>query len=549
MNNTTPIRSLHPTRLAHRRILWGVALVFFATVLLVAPAAAQIPPAADVRAELDAAYALLRAEKLEEAAAAFARVLERHPENRTARLELGYLSGRLGRFEDAAKYLGSVSLQEPANLRLRMDYAYGLEKIGRLDEAAAQFRAVAGQPGELQSQARAALDAVLAQLASKTAREESQRLLRRDAFLNRGYARLREGNRTAALEEFRQALALDPTNNSIRKQIGYLALQDGDLPLAVEHFEAARRQEPNDLSLALQLGYLYERLNRVQEAESAFSDATSSNDDSTRRAARGALKNLRDTRLRHVYFDVFAGPLYSTRFSNGILDVVGRLHWRPQPRVPVSFYLNGRVTRDSRSRGGNLPAVFSDNVGLVGAGVALEARRFHVSLLAEANLAFNLTQTPQRNRSTEPDYRVVGYFYRRWESRLFGPLGLLSAGRARNERLFTDYDASLGYYSRYAHNVIGYLQIREGLRLADVQASRLFGYAKFNLIKDSSRDFFNNLGEVGAGLELRPHRELNLSLRLEYLHGIYYGIEGRDANPFGRRYNDVRVSLLFGRRF
>jgi tetratricopeptide (TPR) repeat protein len=538
--------AVQPLPRTTRLILRGLALFFFAATLFVAPAAAQLP---DVRAELDAAYALLRAEKLEEAAAAFARMLERDPRNRTARLELGYLSGKLGRFEDAAKYLGSVSLQEPANLRLRMDYGYALEKIGRLDDAAAQFRAVAEQPGELQSQARAALDALQAQQASRAARDAAKLLLRRDAFLNRGYARLRENNRPAALEEFRQALALDPTNVSIRKQIGYLALQDGDLPLAVEHFEAARQQEPNDPGLALQLGYLYERLSRYPDAEAAFAAATTSNDDSTRRSARAALKNLRDTHIRHFYLDVFAGPLYSTRFSNGILDAVGRLHWRPEPRVPVSIYLNGRVTRDSRSRGGNLPAVFSDNVGLLGAGLALEARRFHVSLLAEANLAFNLTQTPQRNRATEPDYRVVGYFYRRWESRLYGPLGLVTAGRSRSERLFTDYDASLGYYSRYDHNVIGYLQIREGLRLADVQAARLFGYAKFNLIKDSNRDFFNNLGEVGAGLELRPHREVNLGLRLEYLHGIYYGLEGRDANPFGSRYNDVRVSLLFGRRF
>jgi len=529
--------------------LGWLAFLALAVGTLTVAANAQTPLAEQVRAELDQAYAMLKAEKLEEAAAAFARVLERDPENRTAQLELGYLSGRLGRWEDSAKYLGAVSQKEPDNLRLRLDYGYALEKLGKLDEATQQFRAVAGQPGELQAQARVALDAVSAQQVSKSAREEAQRLLRRDAFLNRGYARLREGNRAAALEEFRQAQALDPTNTAIRKQIGYLALQEGDLPVAVESFEAARQQEPNDLGVALQLGYLYERLNRPQDAESAFLAAGASDEESTRRSARAALKNLRDTRLRHIYFDVYAGPLYSARFSNGIFDVVGRLHWRPKPSVPASFYLNGRVTHDSRSRGGNLPAVFSDNVGLLGAGVALEARRWHVSLLAEANLAFNLTRTALRNRDTEPDYRVVGYYYRRWESRFAGPLGLLTAGRARGERLFTDYDASLGYYSRYDHNVIGYLQIREGLRLAGWQNSRLLGYAKFNLAKDSNRDFFNNVGEVGAGLEFRPHREVNLGLRLEYLHGIYYGIEGRDTNPFGRQYDDFRVTLLFGRRF
>jgi len=538
-----------PTPSFLEKILYRTALLAIAAGLVCTVGVAQGLPADQVRVELDQAYGLLRAEKLAEAATVFARVLELDPENRTARLELGYLSVRLGRWDDAVKHLGAISRRDPENLRLRMDYGYALEKLGRLDDAAEQFRIVASQPGELQAQANAALEAVAAQEASQTAREEAQRLLRRDAFLNRGYARLCEGNRAAALEEFRQAQALDPTNIAILKQIGYLALQDGDLPVAIQSFEAARRQEPNDLGVALQLGYLYERLNRLQEAEAAFRAATASGDDSTRSSARSALKNLRDTRLRHVYFDVYAGPLYSTRFSNGIVDAVGRLHWRPTPRVPVSIYLNGHVTHDSRSRGGNFPAVFSDNVGLLGAGIAVEVRRWHVSLLAETNLAFNLTQTPRRNRATEPDYRVVGYFYRRWESRLYGPLGLLTAGQARGERLFTDYDASLGYYSRYDHNVIGYLQIREGLRLVDWKNSRLLGYAKLNLVKDSNRDFFNNVGEVGAGLEFRPHRGVNLGLRVEYLHGIYYGIEGRDPNPFGRHYNDVRATLLFGRRF
>ena len=279
---------------------------------------------------------------------------------------------------------------------------------------------------------------------------------------------------------------------------------------------------------------------RIEEPEEAAAAPQS---------VRASLGNFRETRSQRLYLDVFSGPLYSTRFSNSILDAVARLHWRPKAGGPVSLYLNGHVTRDSRSRGGSLPVVFSDNVGLVGAGISVQPQGWNVTLLAEANVAFNLTRTAAHSRDTEPDYRVMLYYYRRSESRWYGPIGALTFGQLRGERLFTDYDASLGYYSRYDHNRIAYLQVREGMRLADWGASRLLGYAKLFMAKDANRDFFNNVGEVGTGLEWRPHREVNLGLRMEYLRGYYYGIAGRDPNPYGSRYDDFRVMLLFGRRF
>lgn len=288
---------------------------------------------------------------------------------------------------------------------------------------------------------------------------------------------------------------------------------------------------------------------RPQETETDFLPAAGSDDWLAPESVRASLENVRETRAQEFYLDVFSGPLYSTRFSNGILDAVARIHWRPEAGGPVSFYLNERVTRDSRSHGGSLPVVFSDNVGLLGAGISVQPQGWNVTLLAEANLAFNLTQTAEHSGDTEPDYRVTLYYYRRSESRWYGPIGALTFGRARGERLFTDYDASLGYYSRYDHNGIAYLQIREGVRLADWGTSRLSSYAKLNMAGDVNHDFFNNFAELGMGLELQPHREVNLGLRIEYLRGTYFGIEGQDPNPYGDRYDDFRVMLLFGRRF
>jgi len=528
-----------------------VAAKVLLVLLLVAGGAwaQSVAQAAPEQSELDRAYALLSSGKLEEAAAAFERVLERDPENRTARLELAYVSGRLGRWDEAAKHFAGVVERDPENLRVRLDYGYALEKAGALEPAAAQFRFVAGRPGEFQEQARAALEALQERQAAALARARNERIARRDAFLNRGYARLREGDRIGARYEFEQALREDPENPAILKQIGYLAIQEGNLPLAVEKFAAVHRLAPEDTEAALQLGYLYDRTGQPEKAEEAFRDAAGSPDARTQRSAQAALRTLEANRPARLYLDVFAAPLYSTRFDDAIAQFEAKLHWRPQPRWPVTLYAGTRITHDSRSRGGNLPAIFSDNVALVGAGVSFRPRRTNLTLLAEANLAFNLTQTATRNRDVEPDYRVALYYYRRWESRLYGPIGAVTFGRLSSERLFTDLDASLGYYSRYDHNGIAYLQLREGLRVAEWGTSRLYGYGKVNLAKDTNRDFFNNVGEVGAGLEFRPNARLNLALRAEYLRGIYYGIEGADPNPFRPQYNDVRVTLLFGHRW
>jgi Flp pilus assembly protein TadD len=524
------------------------AALYLATVNAKAQDAQPVPNVASQAAQrtasasdLDRAYALLQAGKLEESVAAFEQILTSDPDNRTARLELGYLKARLRDWPDAVRYLKAVSQKEPQNLRLRMDLGYALQHVGQIDGAMEHFRAVADQPGELQSQAQGALE-TLRQL-------KLAQVSQRDAFLNTGYAQLREGNRAAARESFERALAEDPDNVTILAEIGYLALAEGNLTLAVERFEAARRYATEDYSLLLQLGYVYDRLHETAEAEDAFRGALASPDPRLRRDAQAALKNLPSANLQRVYLDVLADPFYATRFSNGVADFDAQLHWRPKLRGPVSLYLGSHLTRDSRSQGGSLPAIFSDNVGLFGLGVDLQPRGWNLKVRAEANLAFNLVMSPVRNRSVEPDYRVVLSYYRGWTGRLWGPIGLATFGQIRSERLFSDLDTSAGYYSRYQDNGLAYLQVRDGLRLADWGPSRFGSYIILRLAKDTNRDFFNNVGEIGPGLEFRPYQEFNLSFRAEYLRGVYYGIHNTQSNPFGPNYGDFRLTLLLGHRF
>jgi len=368
----------------------------------------------------------------------------------------------------------------------------------------------------------------------------------RDTLMNRGYELLKKGDRAGALQQFQAALVVDPTFVPGLTEIGYLKLQDGELQAAAASFEAARALAPRDRAIALQLGYIYDRLGMHKKAEEAFREALDSQDPKVRLDAATALQAVMQAN-RSWYLDLYASPFYTSRFDNFIGVLEGRLGWKPDADLPLSVYLGGSVTRDSRSQGGTQPIIFSDNVAMSGVGVLWQPRYAHFNVRAEANIAVPLVEG-QASYKARSDFRAIGSYYNRFDGRLWGPLGLVTLGSVKGERFFSDIDGSLGYYSRYNHNIIAYLQVREGMRMLTIGPSQVFGYLKYNLAKDTHRDFYNNLGEGGAGVELRPNKAINSSLRVEYLHGAYFGI-ARDPNPYNANYNDFRVTLLFGQRF
>lgn len=234
-----------------------------------------------------------------------------------------------------------------------------------------------------------------------------------------------------------------------------------------------------------------------------------------------------------AYVDLYAAPLYSARFRDAIVAAQAQLHRPFAGAARASLYVDAAITKDSRSTGGNLPAIFSDNAALLGLGFAIQPGRGWVVLRAEANLAVNLVRSVDHPDRTEPDYRVLVATFRRWES------------PARPA--FLEMYGSAGYYSRYRDNGIGYFQLRGGHRFT--RGTPLYGYLRLNLAADVNHDFYNNAAELGPGVEWRAGGPLNLSARAEYLRGVYFGVTGRDPNPYGPSYDDFRVVLVLGRRW
>ena len=494
--------------------------------LAVATAAcASAPRRASAPASDELGYRLIQEGKKREALLVFESVLRSNPRDRQARLEAGYLSAELHLWKDAVRDLDEAAEGDPENLHLRMDLGYARQALGEYDAAANDFQYVLQRPSEYDQQAREALKSI-----TDGSAEAAQRA-REDGLMDQGYDALRRGDRVTARQKFELVLAENPRDVEAQKQLGYMNIEQGKLAAAAEDFDGAHHLDPTDYASALQLGYIYDQLNNSVKAEQAFRRAAQSPDPGVRDAALSALKNIRTPSL---YLDIYGNPFYTARFADKVADFETQLGWRPIKDWPVSVYLGGRFTQDSRSHSGTEPQIYSDNVAMFGPGIRIQPEGWDASLTAEFDEDYNRTRSAEHPNATETERRVVLSEYHYWN----GP-GLL----------YTDLGFDLGYYSRYQDNVIGLGQVREGFKLWHAGKTLLSLYAPVNVIKDVNKDFFNNLVEFGAGLELQPDIEWNVKLRAEYLHGVYFGIEGRDRNPYGPNYNDFRLMLIFSKRF
>jgi Tfp pilus assembly protein PilF len=485
------------------------------------PAAPNPAPVAD----MSRAYEFLRQGRPEDAAGVLREILKTDPESRPARTQLAYVDIGLKRWKDAVELLDSLIEEDPSNMRLRMERGYARLALGQRAEAADDFALVALAPGEFQAQALAASKASAAEPSA------ADRDARTDALLNEGYDALRRGDKPGARAKFSEALLEDPGRTIISKQLGYMSIADGNLSQAVQELEGVRRLAPLDYETALELGYIYDSLHEDAAALKSFAAALPSPDPKIRGAAAAALKNIR-ARSNPFYLDVYAAPYNSSRFGDKIAYFEASAGWKPDPDGPFSLYFGTRYTEDSLSRGGTVPEIYSDNYVSLDPGIRIQPKGWNANLTAEWGPAFNLVRSASHPDATEFDGRVVLADYRYWDA---------------PHRLFADAGGSVGFYSRYQDDVIGYLQLRAGDKVWDDHKSQLSLYVPLNVYKDTNADFYNNAVEVGVGLEIQPWTKLNLKFRAEALRGTYMGIAGPEGgpNPYGPHYDDVRLTLIY----
>lgn len=503
-------------------------------------------------------YDLLKAKHYHQAADLLKEMLRLDPKNRRARIELVYLETRFKNWNNAIVLLDSLLKEDPSDMRLRMERGYALQSIGDLDMARDDFNIIAQTKNKFQNQARKALKVVIYE-SSKTDDDlsaiidektepkskesktltttvsdstESTRDEKTDALLNEAYDDLRNGKRAQAREEFQQVLIEDPSRTDIYKQLGYMNIADGNLADAAKEFEGAHKLAPLDYQTALELGYTYDSLHDEASAKKAFATALPSPDPKIHNAAAAALKNIY-AKTDPFYIDVAATPFYTNRFMDTIAYSEADIGYKPAWSGPLSFYLANRYTQDTRS-GQNItqtePAIYSDNFMQFGPGIRFQPKGYNVSLSAEEDESINLLRSSAHPNQTELDNRIVLADYHYWQGK---------------KNLFADAGGSIGYYSRYLNDVISYIQLRAGTKVWDNHTSQLSLYVPVNIDRDTNHYFYNNLAEIGAGMAFQPSTQVNLQIRAEYLYGLYMGAPSNYSNPYGPRYTDFRVTLIY----
>jgi Flp pilus assembly protein TadD len=509
-------------------------------------ALAQNPSNAIWRTDLG--FACLAAGLPEDAEAQFAMVYSDHPEDLAVALQLGYLAQQFHRDEDARKYFEQAARSTDTELSVPAQKA-----LADMQDAQRDDRRQKGYELIAQSKNAEALT-VFESIHSDDPADASVAL--QLGYLYQAAQRLPEaremfaaaaGNADPELSvPAQKALAeLEDVRLSDQRQRGYELIAEHRNNEAITAFEVIHRADPSDGNMTLQLGYLYQAAQRLADARAMFAAAAKDADPKIVALANAGLAEVQNN-TKLWFASIYAAPFYESRFSNEINPVNEKVGLSPsryfQPYIGLWF------NRDIRSQAGTLPQIYSDNSAVIAVGIQSTLAKTGIVLYAQAGTAINLVDERPLAAS---DYRVGAVWSRTWGTPLFAPESndhSSPEGSAHSISWTGSAYADVGYYSRYGRNVIGELQLREGINLPTARAVPMQLLAATNLLRDSHGNFYNNVVEVGPILRIAPLRHVSsLFLEAQYVCGFY---DVHDpANPYGPRYSDFRILLIYSKTF
>ena len=163
------------------------------------------------------------------------------------------------------------------------------------------------------------------------------------------------------------------------------------------------------------------------------------------------------------FASIYAAPFYESRFSNEINPVNEKVGLSPSPYFQP--YIGLWFNRDIRSQAGTLPLIYSDNSAVIVVGIQ--------STLAKTGIVYAQAENGPKShrRKTLPPPIIAwgrcgpGPGARRYSPESAGHSSPI--GSAHSISWTGSAYADLGYYSRYGRNVIGEVQLREGINLPD----------------------------------------------------------------------------------
>ena len=469
---------------------------------------------------------------LREGIARWKQALDLSPGNFSAHEELARLAEQRDEVDLAAEHYRAAWNLRPARRDLLVDLGRIWQELGRTEDAhAALLAASRGAEPRVAEQARDLLPQrypFVYEFENALALDPSNDALRREL----AYLHLEMGNKSAAEQQLQSLPPAPeppppPQENKPAQEIpanskllGEQSLDKGYLSDALRYLHAAHENDPMDFEVMLKLGWTYNILKDDREAVRWFSLARSSPNAGTAAEAAKAYGNLNPS-LRLLRTTVWVFPTTSTRWQDTFVYAQAKTELRTT--FPIHPYLSLRFIGDARGAvrlGANIsPQNLSERSVIVGAGLASTPWR---GLMAwfEAGEALRY-QIPAGQTGTALSDLRGGISY---TQALRGP-----------HRLFAETNDDGVFISRFGNDSLLYSQNRTG---------RTFGenfqvYWNWNATVDATGEYWANTVETGPGVRFRLNP---LQFTVNFLRGAYLV---NQSNPYRPNFNDVRIGVWY----
>ncbi|MEP6960832.1 MAG: tetratricopeptide repeat protein [Acidobacteriota bacterium] len=474
---------------------------------------------------------------LREGIARWQEALAQSPGNFSAHEELAHLAEQRDDASLAAEHFEKAWRLRPARRDLLMDLGQVWAGQGRAeDSTAALLAASRGAEPRIAESARALLPTrypYVYEFEGALALDPTNENLRREL----AYLHVEMGNRDAANQQFEQLPERAPARPAPAQPIlleraepppdaklmAERSLEKGYLQDAVRYLQTAHESDPADFGVMLKLGWTYNNLKQDREAIRWFDLARRSPDATTAAEATRAYANL-GAGLKRFRTTVWTFPVISTRWRDTFAYAQAKTEWilpgvRPylsarfigDLRGPVQFYPNFAPVA-------GLPAQYlSERSVIVAAGLALPARH-GATLWLEAGEAFRYRKGP--GPQARPDFRG-GLSY--------------AKGITRPHRLFAETNDDALFISRFNNDALIYSQNRAGVSFSDA----LQAYWNANVTTDVKREFWANTAESGPGARWRFQQT---QFSVNFLRGVYLK---NQSNPYRPNYWDLRIGIWY----
>ena len=469
---------------------------------------------------------------LREGIARWKQALELSPDNFSAHEELAKLAEQRDELDLAAEQYQAAWKLRPTRRDLLVDLGRVWQEQGRVEDARAALLAASrgGEP-RVAEQARELLPSrypYVYEFENALALDPSNDALRREL----AYLHLEMGNKSAAEQQL-QSLPPAPqpvpppqenkppqNTSSNSKLLGEQSLDKGYLSDALRYLNAAHENDPMDFEVMLKLGWAYNILKDDREAVRWFSLARYSPDAKTAAEASKAYGNLNPA-LKLLRTTVWMFPTISTRWRDTF--VYAQAKTELQLAFPVHPYVSLRFIGDARGAvrlGADIsPQNLSESSVIVGIGLASTPWR---GLMAwfEAGEALRYLIPHGETGTALPDYRG-GISYAK---ALRGP-----------RRLFAETNDDGVFISRFGNDSLVYSQNRTGRTFGEnVQV-----YWNWNATVDATGQYWANTVETGPGVRFRLNP---LQFTVNFLRGAYLV---NQCNPYRPNFNDMRIGVWY----